>query len=104
MIEMGIPVALGTDCNPGSSMIDSMPLILALACLEIGLSPAETIVASTVNAAFAAGLGEDRGRLEPGLRADLQVLDAETYVSLVYHLGGSHVRWVFKDGERVYSR
>jgi imidazolonepropionase len=104
MIEMGIPVALGTDCNPGSSMIDSMPLILALACLEIGLSPAETIVASTVNAAFAAGVGEDRGRLEPGLRADLQVLDAETYVSLVYHLGGSHVRWVFKDGERVYSR
>lgn len=103
MIEMGIPVAIGTDCNPGSSMIDSMPLVLALACLEIGMSPAETIVAATVNAAYAAGVGDDRGRIEPGLRADLQILHPGSHLTLVYHLGGSHVRWVFKDGRLVYS-
>lgn len=104
MIEMGIPVALGTDCNPGSSMVDSMPLVLALACLEIGMSPAEAIVAATVNSAFATGVGDDRGRLEPGMRADLQILEAPSHLTLVYHLGGSHVRWVFKDGAPVYVR
>ena len=102
MIEMGIPVALASDCNPGSSMVDSMPLVLALACLEIGLTPAEALVAATVNSAWAVGEGHDRGRIAPGLRADLQILDAPSYVSLVYHLGGSHVRWVVKDG-RVLS-
>lgn len=102
MISMGIPVALASDCNPGSSMVDSMPLVLALACLEIGLTPAEAVVAATVNSACAVGEGEDRGRIAPGQRADLQVLDAPSYVSLVYHLGGSHVRWVIKDG-RVLS-
>ncbi|MEZ4654717.1 MAG: amidohydrolase family protein [Candidatus Eisenbacteria bacterium] len=103
MIEEGIPVALGTDCNPGSSMVDSMPLVLALACLEMGLSPAEVLTGATVNAAFATGVGADRGRLEPGLRADFQVLAVPSYISLVYHLGGSHVRWVWKDGRRVFS-
>ncbi|MCA9757011.1 MAG: imidazolonepropionase [Candidatus Eisenbacteria bacterium] len=98
MIEMGIPVALASDCNPGSSMVDSMPLVLALACLEIGLTPAEAVVGATVNSAYAVGEGDDRGRIAPGLRADLQILDAPSYVSLVYHLGGSHVRWVVKDG------
>jgi imidazolonepropionase len=98
MVEMGIPVALATDCNPGSSMLDAMPFALALACLEIGLSPAEAVVAATVNSAWAVGEGHDRGRIAPGLRADLQILDAPSYVSLVYHLGGSHVRWVVKDG------
>ncbi len=101
MIEMGIPVALATDCNPGSSMVDSMPLVLSLACLEIGLTPAEAVVAATVNSAHAVGEGADRGRIVPGLRADLQILEAPSYVSLVYHLGGSHVRWVVKDG-RVF--
>jgi imidazolonepropionase-like amidohydrolase len=48
-------------------------------------------------------VGDDRGRLEPGLRADLQVLDAPSHVTLMYHLGGSHVRWVFKDGRRVHG-
>jgi imidazolonepropionase len=98
MIERGIPIAVATDCNPGSSMVDAMPLVLALACLEIGLRPAEAVSAATVNAAFASGVGEDRGRIRPGFRADLQVLDAPSYVSLVYHLGDSHVRWMFKSG------
>jgi imidazolonepropionase len=101
MIQMEIPVALATDCNPGSSMTESMPLVLSLACLELGLSPAEALTAATVNAAHAIGLGGDRGRLAPGLRADLQVLSAPSYVSLAYHFGVSHVRSVFKNGRPV---
>ena len=101
MIQMEIPVALATDCNPGSSMTESMPLVISLACLEIGLSPAEALCAATVNAAYAIGLGEDRGRIAPGMRADLQILDAPSYVTLAYHLGASHVRQVFKNGVPV---
>ncbi len=101
MMQMEIPVALATDCNPGSSMCESMPLVISLACLELGLTPAEAVTAATVNAAHAVGLGEDRGRIAPGLRADLQVLDAPSYVSLAYHLGVSHVRQLFKDGRPI---
>lgn len=101
MIQMEIPVALATDCNPGSSMTESMPLVLSLACLELGLSPAEALTAATVNAAHSVGLGGDRGRVAPGLRADLQVLDAPSYVNLAYHFGVSHVRRVFKNGRPV---
>jgi imidazolonepropionase len=101
MIQMEIPVALATDCNPGSSMTESMPLVLSLACLELGLSPAEAVTAATVNAAHAVGLQNDRGRVAPGLRADLQILEAPSYVSLAYHLGVSHVRQVIKNGRRV---
>jgi imidazolonepropionase len=101
MIQMEIPVALATDCNPGSSMTESMPLVMSLACLEIGLSPAEAICAATVNAAHATGVSADRGRIAPGMRADLQILDAPSYVTLVYHLGASHVRYVVKDGAPV---
>jgi imidazolonepropionase len=101
MIQMEIPVALATDCNPGSSMTESMPLVLALACLEIGLSPAEAICGATVNAAHAVGLAHDRGCIAPGLRADLQILEAPSYVTLFYHLGVPHVRQVFKNGKPV---
>jgi imidazolonepropionase len=101
MVQMEVPVALATDCNPGSSMTESMPLVLSLACLEIGLSPAEALCGATVNAAHSLGLGEDRGRIAPGLRADLQVLDAPSYLTLFYHLGTSHVRQVFKNGRPV---
>jgi imidazolonepropionase len=101
MIQLEIPVALATDANPGSSMTGSMPLVLSLACLELGLSPAEAVTAATVNAAHAVGLAGDRGRIAAGLRADLQVLDAPSYVTLAYHLGVSHVRSVFKSGRRV---
>jgi imidazolonepropionase len=75
-----------------------MPLVLSLACLELGLMPAEAITAATINGAHCLGLGADRGRIAPGLRADLQLLDAPSYVTLIYHLGVSHVRQVWKDG------
>jgi imidazolonepropionase len=103
MVQMDIPVALATDCNPGSSMTESMPLVMSIACLELGLSPAEALTAATVNAAHALGLADDRGRVAPGLRADLQLLEAPSYVSLMYHLGASHVRQIYKNGCPVAS-
>ncbi|MBP7669405.1 MAG: imidazolonepropionase [Candidatus Eisenbacteria bacterium] len=92
MIASGVAVALATDCNPGSSMTDSMPWVIALACREMGLTPAEAIVAATRNAAAALGLAGERGSLTPGLRADLQVLSARSYAQLPYHIGSSLVR------------
>lgn len=101
MVEKMVPVAIATDCNPGSSMSESIPLAISLACLEIGLTPAEAVVAATVNAAHAVGLAGDRGRIAPGMRADIQILDAPSHVTLAYHPGPSHVRRIFKDGKPV---
>jgi len=92
MIAAGVPVALATDCNPGSSMTDSMPWVIALACLEMRMTPAEAVTAATYNAAAAVGLAGDRGSLTPGFRADIQVLDAPSYARLPYHIGSSDLR------------
>jgi imidazolonepropionase len=92
MIRAGVPVALATDCNPGSSMTESMPWVIALACLMMEMSPAEAIVGATYNAAAAIGLAAERGSLVPGYRADVQILDAPAYARLPYHVGASDVR------------
>lgn len=92
MIASSVAVALATDCNPGSSMTDSMPWVIALACLQMGMTPAEAIVGATYNAACAVGLGQERGSLAPGYRADFQVLAAPSYARLPYHVGSSDLR------------
>ena len=92
MIELGTPVALATDCNPGSSMTESLPWIIALACLKMDMTPAEAITAATYNAAVALGLGHERGALSPGYRADIQVLAASSYARLPYHVGYPDLR------------
>ncbi len=92
MVELGVPVALATDCNPGSSMTESMPWIIALACREMGLTPAEAVTAATYNAAAALGLAGECGALAPGYRADLQILHAPSYARLPYHVGHSDLR------------
>ncbi|RMG13367.1 MAG: imidazolonepropionase [Planctomycetota bacterium] len=104
MLEAGVPVALATDLNPGSCLTESMPMILTLACLQLELTPAEAIVAATINAAHAIGRGHDRGSLEVGKLADLVVWDVPTWSYLPTHFGVSLVRTVFKRGEVVYPR
>jgi imidazolonepropionase len=106
MIHMDLPVALATDCNPGSSMTESMPLVISLACLMMRLTPAEALVAATRNAAHAVGLGEEVGMLAPGRRAHIQILEAPSYATIPYHVGISHLRdlfiagrWVVRAGE-----
>lgn len=104
MIEMGLPVALATDCNPGSSMTESMQIIVTLACVEMRMTAAEALAASTINGAFAVGLGSVCGSLEVGKKADALVLNMEDYRELPYHYGISNVEHVIKDGRvRVRS-
>ncbi len=101
MINKGLAVALGTDCNPGSSMTESMQMIMTLACLKYGMSPAESLAASTINAAYAIGRETEVGSLSPGKMADMVIWDAEDYREIPYHFGGNRVESVFKRGERV---
>ena len=101
MIDKGLAVALATDCNPGSSMTESMQMIMTLACLKYKMSPAETLTASTINAAYAIGRETEVGSLAPGKMADLVIWDAEDYREIPYHFGGNLVDSVFKLGVRV---
>jgi imidazolonepropionase len=101
LIDAGVPVALATDFNPGSCMCHSMEMILSLACTQLRLLPLEALVAATRNAAYACGLGEEVGRLEPGFAADLIVHTAGDLRTLPYHFGSTHVRHVCAAGRIV---
>lgn len=103
MISAGLPVALGTDLNPGTCYCESMPLIMALACRFMKMTPAEAIVASTVNAAYAIGRGTDLGRLQPGFVADLLILAVDDYRHLAYRFGTNLVQTVIKRGNVVFN-
>ncbi len=101
MIDHGVPVALSTDCNPGSSFTESMPYVFGLAVLGMGLSVEEALTAATKNSACAIGMGDRCGTLEKGKQADFLVLDGETPAILAYHGGISPVEEVYKKGELV---
>lgn len=103
MIDRGLPVAIATDYNPGSCNCDSLPLTMSIACLQMGLSPAEALSASTVNAAHALGLAGDVGSLEPGKSADFTIWDIPSLNFLPYHLGSSHLTGVFSRGNRIWG-
>jgi len=103
LVDAGCAVALATDCNPGSSPTESLPMILALACLGMGMGVAEAISAVTLNAAAAIGLADELGSIEVGKRADLVVLEAPSYHHVVYHYGVNPVRHVVKNGKIVVS-
>ncbi len=102
MIEAGVPIALATDCNPGSSFTESMPMVIVLAVFELGLSIEEALTAATLNAACSLGLGQRIGSVESGKRADLLVLDAPNLLHLAYHFGINPVAAVIKNGRRVH--
>jgi imidazolonepropionase len=101
LVEAGVPLALATDYNPGTCPIRAVPVIIGLACLRLGLSPAEALVAATLNAAYAIGLGDEVGSLEPGKLADLVVLDAPSHRHLPYEFAANLVRTVVKGGRVV---
>ncbi len=101
MIRRRLPVALATDCNPGSSYTESMPFVFGLAVMQMELSPAEALTAATLNAAYAVGMARQVGSLEPGKQADFLLLDGETPAILAYHAGVSPVTAVYKQGIRV---
>jgi imidazolonepropionase len=98
LVDAGAIVALATDFNPGSAFCESQPLVCSLAATQLGLSPAEALAACTVNAAHVLGRAGEIGRIAPGHRADLVLLDAPDWRYLAYHLGGDLVAGVVVDG------
>ncbi len=101
LVEAGVPVALATDCNPGSSHTESMPMVVVLAVFELGLTIEESLTAATLNSACCLGLGAEIGSIETGKRADLVLLDAPNLLHLVYHYGINPVSAVVKGGRIV---
>lgn len=98
MWEAGLPVALGTDHNAGSCLMESMQMAMALAVLKMRMTPEEALIAATVNAAHSLGLGHLVGSLEPGKQADVLILDRPDYREAIYRFGSNAVRAVIKKG------
>ncbi len=103
LADMGAIVVLATDFNPGSAFCESLPLVCSLACTQLGLSPAEALVACTANAAHVLGRADRKGRLAEGYDADIVLLDAEDWRYLAYHLGGPVVHTVVQDGRIAWD-
>jgi len=98
ILDAGGILALATDCNPGTAWCESVPFVIALACRYLHLTPAQALVATTLNAAYAVGLGDDVGGLTVGRAADILVLDLPDYRHLGYRFGTNPVAMVIKDG------
>ncbi len=103
MIAAGVPVALATDCNPGSCFTESMPFVFGLSVMNMNLTPEEALTASTLNAAHAIGMADRVGSLDKGKQADFLILDGESPAILAYHAGVSPVIDVYKKGRRLLS-
>jgi imidazolonepropionase len=103
MIDAGLAVVLATDFNPGSSPTPSMLMVLSLASTHLRMSPAESISAATINAAYSLGRGHQLGSLEPGKIADFVVHDCDDYRELAYFFGVEHAWQVYCSGEVAFA-
>ncbi len=104
MIEAGLAVVLATDFNPGSSPTPSMLMILSLASTHMRMSPAESITAATINAAYSLNRGGAIGSLEAGKRADFVIHDCADYRELAYFFGIEHPWRVYAEGRLILTR
>lgn len=104
LIERGVPVALATDFNPGTSPTPSLLHVLTVACLELKLTPSEGLAAVTINAAHALGIGDEIGSIEAGKAADLVIWRVPTHLQLPYWPAADLVRTVIKKGRVVAER
>jgi imidazolonepropionase len=98
LIDAGVPVALATDYNPGTSPTISMPMAMSLACTQMKMSPAEAIVAATVNGAWALGLENRKGAVEPGMDADFAVFAVDDYREIPYWFGANRCELTVMSG------
>jgi imidazolonepropionase len=103
LIDAGVAIALATDLNPGSCAIDSMGVIVGLACLHLGLLPSEAFTAATINSAHAIERADRVGSIAPGKQADLLILALPDYRCVPYRFGTNHVRSVVKRGRIVVA-
>jgi len=104
MIKKGVTIALASDLNPGSSMMESLPLIMTMGCTLFRMLPREVILATTIHAAKSMGRERHIGSLEVGKQADIAIFDIPNYRYLPYHFGVDHVETVIKKGKVVYRR
>lgn len=104
MIELNVPVALATDCNPGSSFTESMQFVFGLAVLNMEMSPAEALIGTTLNSAYSIGMADKVGSLDCGKQADFLLLDGETPAILAYHAGVSSVQEIYKKGVKINNQ
>ena len=103
LVDAGVALVVATDLNPGSCAVDSMGVIIGLACLHLGLLPSEAFVAATINAAHSLDRADRIGSLEPGKLADLVVLDVPDARIVPYRFGTNHVRTVLIGGRVVHE-
>jgi imidazolonepropionase len=103
-VDAGVPVAIGTDFNPGTSPAPNLALAMSFACVNLGLSPDEALAAVTINAARALSLEDEIGSLEPGKAADLVIWRVPTTAQISYYPGADLVRTVIKRGRVVLDR
>jgi imidazolonepropionase len=103
LIDAGVPVALATDYNPGSSPTPSMPFVMSLACTHMKMSPAEAISAATINGAWALRLAERKGSIEPGKDADLAVFEADDYREVPYWFASNRCAFTVLNGTLIAS-
>jgi imidazolonepropionase len=101
MVDLGLAIVLATDFNPGSSPIASMPFMLSLACLQMGLSPAEALIAATLNAAWSLDLGDRVGSLDAGKQADFLIHEFTDYRELAYYIAAPARPRVFIAGKEA---
>jgi imidazolonepropionase len=104
LISAGVPVALATDFNPGTCYTMNMQIILAFACQQLRMSPAEAITAATVNGAYSIGLSEKLGTLEEGKQADIVLMGVSDYRELPYFFGVNHCLVTIKKGNIIINR
>jgi imidazolonepropionase len=98
LIDSGVPIALATDYNPGSSPTASMPFVMSLACTHMKMSPAEAISAATINGAYALRVQNRKGSVEPGKDADLSVFEAGDYREIAYWFASNRCAFTVLNG------
>jgi imidazolonepropionase len=103
MVELSLPIAIATDCNPGTGYTESMPFVFGLSVLGMRLSVTEALVASTLNGAYALGMSEHVGSLDVGKNADFLLLDGDSPAIMAYHAGVSPIVRVYKQAGMVFS-
>jgi len=103
LLEADLPIALATDYNPGSAMIESLPQVMSIACTQMRMTPTEVLVAATANGAAALARQSRLGAIKQGMQADLIVLDVPNHARWLYEPGRNCVRTVIKKGKIVVS-